>query len=153
MTSNLKLFFVVSGFICLISGILDIGLEIGILITSYSTYYRGLWAGGYLIGVGITMLIAASKMICFMNKLIRIFIIGLILVLLGLILSIINLADSNRCNSYYWFTCDDQLATNLKIAILIVFIISTIQTIANVIVARTAQRRTILTTVSSAPSY
>jgi hypothetical protein len=151
LTSNLKLFFAISGIFYLIWGILDIGLEVGIIVNSYySAYYRGLWAGGYLIGGGIVMLVASCRVAYILNHLIRTFIVALVLIILGLILSIINLANSNRCDLYYWSSCDTQLAINLKIAILAIFIISTIHTIVNIIVTRNALKRPISTTT---PSY
>ncbi|CAF1110181.1 unnamed protein product [Adineta steineri] len=51
--SNTKVFLIISGIFSLIWGIMAFGLEIGIIVNSYSTYYRGIWAGGFLIGSGI----------------------------------------------------------------------------------------------------
>jgi len=140
LTSNYKTFLAISGIFYLIWAILDIGLEIGILYNSYySTYYRGIWAGGYLIGGGIIMLVASCRVSYVLNHLIRLFIVALVLIIIGLILCIVTVANSVSCDSsYYWINCDTRLAIHLKIAILAVFIISTIHTVVNIIVTRNA---------------
>ncbi|CAF0817308.1 unnamed protein product [Rotaria sordida] len=43
ITSSLRVFFIISGLLYLIWGILAVGLEIGILIYSYWRYYTGFW--------------------------------------------------------------------------------------------------------------
>lgn len=152
LTSNYKTFLVISGIFYLIWAILDIGLEIGIISNSYySTYYRGIWAGGYMIGGGIIMLVASCRASYILNNLIRMFIVALILIIVGLILSIVSLATTHHCYSYYWTYCDTQLAINLKIAILGVFIISTVHTIINIIVTRNALKTSAISTTG--PSY
>ncbi len=153
MTSNLKTFFIISGILYLIWGILSIGLEVGIIIHSYTTYYRGLWTGVFLIGGGISMLIASCRTSYIMSYLLLRFGVVLFFVILGLILSITNLAISIRCGSSYWFFCDDQVATNLKIGILVLFIVCTIHNIINMTVASNAQKRAILASASNAPRY
>jgi len=153
ITSNLKAFLIISGLLSLLLGILDMSVEIGILLNSYTTYYRGLWAGGFLIGGGICMLVASCRVAYVMAYLIRLFTVTLIFVILGLVLSIINLATSIQCDSYSWYLCDNRLAINLKIVILILFIISTIQTIVNIIVASNAQKRTTPTPTPNVPVY
>jgi len=129
------------------------GIETGILLNSYTTYYRGLWVGGILVGGGISMLVAACRTCYVMAYMIRMFVVTLIFIILGLILSIVNLTSSIRCDSYYRYYCDDQLAINLKIVILVLFIISTIQTIVNISVVSSAQKRAMVTPASNIPCY
>ena len=153
MTPNLKAFFVMSGILCLICGIADIGLEIGILTNSYGTYYRGLWAGSYLIGAGILMLIAACRPAFFMSAVIRTMAIALVLTIIGLILCIVSLVLADPCPSYYSIDCDTSLVNNLTIGILAVFCLSIVHVIATIIVVSTAQRSAMVTRNPNAAGF
>lgn len=154
ITPYLRTFLIVSGILSLIWGIVAISLEVGIIFNSETTYYRGLWAGGFLIGGGLSMLVASCREAYRIYYLKRLFTITLLFVVLGLILSIINLASSVRCSPFYRSDhCDESLATNLKISILALFIISTIHTITNIVVANNAQKITIPTSSLDVPRY
>lgn len=142
MTSNLKLFFVISGIICLACGMTNIGLEIGILVNSITTYYGGIWGGSYLIGTGILMLIASCRPVFSMSAVIRTSAIALVLVTIGLILSIVSMTLINdSCSLYYTvIDCDQSLVDKLQIARLAVFCLAIIQVIANLVIAGSAQK-------------
>ncbi|UJR10508.1 hypothetical protein I4U23_014711 [Adineta vaga] len=142
MTSGLKAYFMISGIFYLIWAALALGLEVGIIINSRWTYYRGIWTAVFLIAGGISMLAASCRESYVMFHLVRWFCCNLSLGVLALILSIVNLSTSYRCtSSFYWRYCDHALATNLKITILVLFIVVIAHTIANLIVASNAQKR------------
>lgn len=143
LTANLKMFFVFSGLLCLLCGIADFGLEIGIIINSYSSYYRGLWGGGYLIGTGIVMLVVSCRSVVNMNALIRTFAIALVFVVIGLILSIVSYVLVDPCDTYTYY-CDSPLSIQLKATMLGVFALSLIHMIANIIIVSKAQTAAIV---------
>jgi hypothetical protein len=157
ITPNLRTFFIISGILCLIWGILAISLEVAIIVNktnSYGIYYRGLWGGGCLLGSGISLLIASCKVSYAMVHLIRLFAIGLFLCILALILSIVSLTTAFRCDYVYdWCTPGVTLGKNLTTAMLILFIVGIVHTIINIIVARNAQKRTATTTAASVATY
>jgi uncharacterized membrane protein len=155
ITPNLKAFFIISGILSLILGILDIALEIEILLNAQirTIYYHGFWTGGFLIGAGICMLIAACRTAYIMAYMIRMFSVILVFVIVGLIFCIVDLVRSVQCDSYYWFDCDSQLAVNLKITILAVFIFSTVHTIVNIVVAGNAQKKVNSVPNPNVPGY
>ncbi|CAF1485284.1 unnamed protein product [Rotaria magnacalcarata] len=143
ITPGIKAFLVISGILYLIWGILAIGFEIGIIRYSYWRYYTGLWAGAFLVGGGISMLIAACKPSFVMANLIRMFITCLMFCILGLILSIVYVSRSTRCDSiYFWYYCDYSITAHLKVAMLALFITATIHTIVNIIVINNARKAT-----------
>ena len=153
LTPNLKIFLVLSGLFCILSGIADAALEVAIIINSYSSYYRGLWGGGYLIGTGIVMLVASCRPAFNMNALIRTFAIALVFVVIGLILSIVSYALTVACDSYTYYYCDDTLSMQLKAAILGVFAISLVHIIANIIVVIKAQSQAVVATRQPATGF
>lgn len=141
ITSSLRTFLIISGIIYLLSGILAFGLEVGIISSSYWRYYTGFWTGGYLLGGGISLLIAASRPSYVMSYLIRMSTVALILSILAVILSIVNVTTASRCDSgYYFLWCDTKLALDLKITVLTLYIITTIHTIVNMIMISNAQK-------------
>ena len=146
ITGNLKVFFISSGILYLILGILSIGLEVGIVVNSYNTYYRGFWVGGYLVGSGISLLVAGGRGSFVLTRLTTLFMVALILSILGMITSIINYAVSPRCSSTYswYYSCDSERATQLKIVILAVMVLAIIHTIVNMVVASKAHKRAVL---------
>ncbi|CAF0867534.1 unnamed protein product [Adineta ricciae] len=142
ITSGLKTFLVISGIFYLIWSVLGIGLEIGIIVNSYSTYYRGIWTGVFFFITGILMLVASCQTSYVLENISRFLVIDLSLGILALILSIVNLSISTRCSVYvYWYSCDYSLATNLKITILVLFIVAIAHTIAGLVVISNAQKR------------
>jgi len=141
LTSSLKLYLTISGVLYILLGVLAIGLEIGLIANSSVTYYRGFWAGGFVLGSGISMLIASCQTYYAMARLVVTFVIALILVFIGFILSIINVALYNACG--YFSFCNYGRAQGLKIGILVIFSVLLIQTIVNIIVASSAKRQAI----------
>jgi hypothetical protein len=149
ITANLRNFLIISGLCSLLSGISAVGLEIGIIINSYSTYYRGFWMGGCIIGCSISMLFAASQASYNLLRLTQSFTVVLIFCVLGSILSVLNLSQSTQCQSiYYIYSCDREIATNLKIAILAISLLATVHTIVNMIIISNLHKRTVLSSVS-----
>jgi multisubunit Na+/H+ antiporter MnhE subunit len=149
VTPSLRNFLLISGLLCLIWGISAIGLEIAILIYSYSTYYRGLWMGGYLIGCGISMLFAACQSSYKFFTLTGMLVVALIFCILGAALSALNYSSSMRCSdSYYIFMCDSVLATDLKLAILALSIVATVHTIINMVIIQSTHNKAVLAATS-----
>ncbi|CAF4250039.1 unnamed protein product, partial [Adineta steineri] len=131
--SNIKAFLIISGIFYMIWGIIAFGLEIGIITSAYLTYYRGIWAGVFLIGGGISMMI-----IC----------------IFALLSSILNIYGLSRCNpDPHWYNyCDRLLATNLKIVILVLFVIANIHSIINMFVTGKVQKRAATTSPTNIPN-
>ncbi|CAF2814732.1 unnamed protein product [Rotaria sp. Silwood2] len=153
ITSSLRVFFVISGILYLIWGVLVVGFEIGIIYYSYWRYYTGFWTGCFFISGGISMLVVACKTSYVMAHLIRLFAICLFLGILGLILSIVNVARYKSCDSvYYWQYCNNSTGHHLKIAILVFIIIALIHTIINIVVTSNARKSTTSACTSSIPT-
>jgi hypothetical protein len=137
ITPGLRTFLIISGILFLVWGILGVGF-IG---------------GGYLVGAGISMLVAACRPSYIMVHLIRMLSVALALCILGLILSIVNYTTSYRCGTYIYYSCDGEIAMQIKAVLIVLFIISTIHTIVSLVVTSNAHKRTLATPASSAPSY
>jgi hypothetical protein len=153
ITPSLRTFLIISGILFLVWGILGVGLEIGIIANSYRRFYLGFIGGGYLVGAGISMLVAACRPSYIMVHLIRMLSVALALCILGLILSIVNYTTSYRCGTYIYYSCDGEIAMQIKAVLIVLFIISTIHTIISIVVTSNAHKRTLATPASSAPSY
>jgi hypothetical protein len=152
-TYNFKMFLTISGFIYLILGILAFGLEIGIIVNSYWTFYHGLWAGTFLIGIGIAMLVIACRTSYPLLHLTRILGVILGISALGLIFSIMNYSTSIRCfSSLSLCYCDGKLASDLKATILVLFILAVIHTAINFTVIVKTHRRTLLASNPKVPT-
>ena len=153
LTYNIKTFLVISGIIYFLLGILAYGLEIGIIVNSFWTFYRGFWAGTFLIGTGIVMLIIACRASYPLIYLTRILGVILGISALGLIFSIINYSASTQCFSSSLWNCDGKLASDLKVAILVIFILAVIHTAINLAVIIKTHRRTLLASNPKIPTY
>jgi hypothetical protein len=151
ITPGLRAFLIISGILYLIWGILAIGLEIGLIINLSSTYYRGFWGGGVLIGGGISMLVAACRSSYIMMHLVRLFIVSLVFCILGFILSVVNYTSSSYC-SFSWLYCDSRTELNIKGVLLGLFLIATIHTIVNLVIASNTHKRTMSTPASNVPN-
>jgi hypothetical protein len=146
ITPNLRIFFIISGIFYLIWSISAIVLEIFLIIESYSTFYRGIWAGGFLLGGGICMLTIACQISYPMINVIRLFSLVLFFCVLGLILSAVNYGTSIKCSSgvRFKYSCDRELVSILKIIILVVFIVATSHTMISIIVLSNVHKKTML---------
>lgn len=134
VTSPLKIFFIISGCLYLVWGILCIGLDVGIVNNSRMfMYFCGFWGSGFFVSAGVSMLASSSKTHYASFYLLQMLIVTLIFSILGLILSIVVLIKSFQCDSTY-FICDNSYAKNLKVVLLLAFIIPTVHTIANIVV-------------------
>jgi hypothetical protein len=149
ITPSLRTLFIVSGILYLIWGVLGIGLEIGVIVYSYHRYYLGFIGGGFLIGAGISMLIAGCRTTYVMVYLVRMLTIVLIFCILGFILSIVNYTSSTRC-TFIFDTCDLVAASQIKAVLVALFVLATIQTIINLVVTSNAHRTTLATPASNA---
>ena len=147
ITPDVRKFLVFSGILYLIWGILAVGLEIGIIVNSYVPYYRGFWMGFFVIISGIMMLVAACQANYALQSLVRLFTAALIFCILGVVVSSVNYASSTRCNNRPWthdYSCDTKIASDLKIVILIVSTIATVDTIINIVFIRKTHTRSLL---------
>lgn len=141
ITPSFRTFLVISGIFYILWAVVVVGLEIGIILNSSWRYYTGFWSGGFLLGGGISMLIASCRPSYVIARLIQMYSICLFLCILGSILSVINLTRSTLCDPpFYWYYCDDELAHHLKIAIIVACVIATIHTIVNIVVSTNARR-------------
>ena len=135
LTGNQKMFFIASGILYIIWGVLSIGLEIAILSYSYFSYYRGFWAGGFLVGSGISLLVVGGRGTFVLTRLTTLFAIALVFTILGMITSIINYTTSP-----YWDTVE---SSQLKIVILAVMIVAIIHTVVNMVVANKVHQKAV----------
>jgi succinate dehydrogenase hydrophobic anchor subunit len=131
----------ISGFIYALWGISAVSVQIGILVNSFSTYYHGFWLSIFSIIGGILMMIVAFRSSYPLFQLTRIYAINLVFCGVGLIFSVINYTTSPRCMSTPFWYCDDSLSNNLKLMLLIIFILGLIHTIINMIVVSKEHKR------------
>ncbi|CAF3616819.1 unnamed protein product [Rotaria sordida] len=116
ITLKLQVFFILSGITYLLWSALAIGLEISILLYSYSIYYRGIFSGFIMLGTSI----------------------------IGVILSIVDVTVSQKCaNRMSSNLCDTQIGHRLKVIILIELCIATIHTGINLAIVRHIQKKSI----------
>lgn len=151
ISSNLRRFFICSGLLYFLIAIICIGLDICITITSYSQWYLGFSTSGFLISAGISTLIIACQPTYSFIYFLWTHISGIALFSLTLSAAIVNLALSRRCYKTVFHTeCDTELAFALKTILVIIFIISLLHNIMNLIIVRkaTALRAKILSTQS-----
>jgi hypothetical protein len=139
------MFLLFSGFLYSLWGILAYSFQIAIIVNSYSTYYHGFWTGAFLIFGGIIIMVIGFRSAYPLAQLMRIYMVDLIFCALGLVFSITNYTTSNRCDSISTWYCDDSLANNLKIGLMIIFSLSTIHTICNMFYISKEQKRVIAT--------
>lgn len=97
-------------------------------------YFCGFWVSGFYVGGGIFMLVAASKMSYVKLYLVQMFIVTLVFTLLGFMLSIVTIL---------------ALETNLDIGRAVVFVLSSVHTIANIVVISISGNKTILQSTSN----
>jgi hypothetical protein len=143
ITTSLKVFLLLSGFIYSLWGIVSFSFQIAIVVNSYSTYYHGFWTGAFLIVSGILMMVIGTRSSYPLAKLMQMYAVDLVLCIIGLIFAIVNYTLSNRCHSMRTWYCDDNLASNLKIGLLIIFIFAIIHTIFNILYISKEQKKAI----------
>lgn len=149
ITPNIKVFLIISSIIYTIWCLAIIGLEIVITIESYWTFYRSVWTGGFILGGSIYMLIITCQTSYSMITLIRVFISILLVCLVSVVLSAINYVNSEKCSSRYSnnYLCDKKLVNILKMTNMIVFIVTIIHTLINIIVFSRIHKKTLKLTV------
>jgi hypothetical protein len=110
--------------------------------------------GLFIIISGIMVLVAACQANYALQGLVRSFTIALIFCILGFVVSIVNYAASNRCDNgswIYYYSCDTQLASDLKIVILVESALATVHTIVNMVVLSNMHKRSMLQAASGQP--
>ena len=118
LTTKLRLLFLFSGTMYLMWGGLAIGLETVLIMHSYSTFYRGIWAGSVLVGGGINMLIIACREYHSMAHALRLFVLVLIFCAGGAGAGIIDVVTTAPCTrSTIDDMCDKNISYTLKITI------------------------------------
>ncbi len=137
------MFLLLSGFIYSLWGILSISFQIAIVVNSYSTYYHGFWTGGFLIVGGILMMVIGFRSSYPLARLMRMYVVDLIFCAIGLAFSITNYAISDHCFSTSTWYCDDSLASNLKIGLVIIFSLAIIHTAFNIFYISKEQKKAI----------
>jgi hypothetical protein len=144
VTPNLRAFFIISGIIYCLWGILSFSIQLGIAVNSYSTYYQGFWTGIFILVGGIHTLIVACRPSYPLNHLTRIYVIGLILSLIGFLFSVFNYSFSTQCTStFIWYMCDYELTSNLKIVLLVIFLLASIHSVINIVFVSKIQKKSL----------
>ncbi|CAF0810718.1 unnamed protein product [Rotaria sordida] len=144
ITLKLQVFFILSGITYLLWSALAIGLEISILLYSYSIYYRGIFSGFIMLGTSISMLIIACRVSYSMAYVVRLLFFVVIFCIVGVILSIVDVTVSQKCaNRMSSNLCDTQIGHRLKVIILIELCIATIHTGINLAIVRHIQKKSI----------
>ncbi|CAF2392793.1 unnamed protein product [Rotaria sp. Silwood2] len=139
--SNLGIFLCISGLIYALWGIVAFSLQLAIVVNLYSSYYNGFWAGIFLIFGGSIMIIIGFRPSFPLFRLVQMYMFTLAFSTFGLAFSIVDYSLSTRCTSISSLYCDDSLAINLKVILLITFSISLIHNSINMIVIAQEQKR------------
>ncbi|CAF3969873.1 unnamed protein product [Rotaria sp. Silwood2] len=116
-------------------------LQLAIVVNLYSSYYNGFWAGIFLIFGGSIMIIIGFRPSFPLFRLVQMYMFTLAFSTFGLAFSIVDYSLSTRCTSISSLYCDDSLAINLKVILLITFSISLIHNSINMIVIAQEQKR------------
>ncbi|CAF0759630.1 unnamed protein product [Adineta steineri] len=153
ITTNLRMFLIISGFIYSFWGILMASLEIAIVVNTYSTYYHGAWIGPFLIFGGIFMMVVAFRSYYLLIHLNRIYNANLNFCLLGFILTIINSRTTPRCSPDSSLYCDSTLTNCLKITLAITFILGFLHSIINKIFIYKEHQQTVSKANSNVANY
>ncbi len=143
MTTDLKTFLIISGFIYSTLGMFAFCLQLAIVVNSFSKYYHGFWIDVFLIVGGSVMMIAAISIILSIDSSDTNICVNIGFCTAGLVFSIINYVITTRCVSLSSLDCDENLASNLKVILLVVFILALIHTIMNMIYISKEHHRTL----------
>lgn len=76
---------------------LTIGLEISLMMHSYSTFYQGIWVSGILIGVGTFTFVIACQVSHYVMNVIYLFSFVFVSTLIGTSLSFLDTYATNPC--------------------------------------------------------
>ncbi|CAF0761890.1 unnamed protein product [Rotaria sp. Silwood1] len=124
----------------LLTPITTFSLQLAIVVNFYSTYYNGFWAGIFLVFGGSIMVIIGFRPSFPLLGLMRLYIFTLVFSTMGLTFSIVDYSLSARCTSISSLYCDDSLASNLKVILLVTFTVALIHTGINMIVISKEQK-------------
>ena len=142
MTPRVKVFLIISGLLYAFFSLSIIGLEIATIIDSSWTFYRGLWSGGFLLAAGTGLLVIACHRSYLVWQLTQFFVFGLLICIIGLILSAVNFCKSLRCEvSFSRYQCDNGTILILKMAVLILLGLATIQTALSLVITTRLQKK------------
>lgn len=150
--SNPRNFFLISSIIYFIWGVIAFALTIALTIISYTIPYFTLWSVFLILNGAIDIYLIQLWSSNDINHLKRMFSFTLFLNTMGFILSvvIINSTTSIVCLNTFNFLCDNNLATYLQLVFVLVFIVSTIHNIFNVVIVYNIDNGKMLKTLPSA---
>ncbi|CAF3531376.1 unnamed protein product [Rotaria socialis] len=152
ITSGFKVFLICSGLLYFLFVIVIIGLDIGLIFSSYRTWYLGFYLSGLLISAGISTLVISCQPAYALFYFLLTYIFALIGSFLISIASIVNLALSKKCSTIQSDNkCDDVLAFSIKVALVVLFILSFIHSTIHLMVA--AKRSTTRVEVLQATTH
>lgn len=107
--------YIISGISNLIWGSAAIGIEIAIMMYSYSTLYQGLWLGGLFIGLGIILLNSACRSYHYMTFIYYLFGYLFGAITIGLILFVPDINATGTCmNEHHPSSCDTTLGKTFR---------------------------------------
>ena len=142
ITSQIRAFLIVSGLIYLFLSSTAIALEIATVVNSYWTHYCGIWAGAFLLLTAVILLIVACRVMQNMIYLVWLFFIALLICIIAIILSAVNISQSQRCvYGVSQKACDTRASDILKILVLIMLIIAALHSAVNLAMVTYLQRR------------
>jgi hypothetical protein len=144
MTSKLQAFFMISGIFYFLLGGAAIGLEIAIIMYSHSVYYRGIWIGAAMLGLGINTFIVACRVSYSMSHMLPCLASAFIVTICGIGFTGLDLGFTKLCSDRSSESlCERQIAVKLKIALLIELSICTIHIGINLVIANRMQKRSV----------
>ncbi len=119
VTIRVRVFFIICGIIFLILGSAVLGIEISIMMYSFSTYYRGIWSGNMMLTIAISMLVVAgqtSHSIRFTKNLLTF---NLVTAILGVLFSVVELTAVQPCaDGNPYSTCESTVGKVLKLVMI-----------------------------------
>ena len=151
ITTKLRAFLIISGLISLIWSLVVLSLEIVIIIETYWTLYRTIWAGSFLLSGSVCMLIAACHRSYPLGSLTKIFAFVLFFCIFGLVSSAVSYKTSVKCSSLFSnkYSCDNEIVSASKITILSVFAVANVHTLINILVLNNEYKKTLVTSAAS----
>ncbi|CAF1113773.1 unnamed protein product [Rotaria magnacalcarata] len=136
ITPRFKVFLICSGLLYFLFVIVIIGLDIGLIFSSYWTWYLGFSLSGLLISAGISTLVISCQSTYALLYFLYNYIFALVGSSLISIASIVNLALSKKCSTIQPDSkCDGTLAFSIKVTLAVLFILSFIHSTVNLVVA------------------
>ena len=154
LSKKMRIYLTINGIITILSGIIIVGLQIGLLAShSLVYYYYGFWAGAIIISIGISTIIFKNRYRTYdYEKYFRSFILQAIFIAVVFGFGIIIISTD---------TCDDQTSENdgnddtcrnsykiLNGFLLTIIALTFVQSIVNTIVIGVLKRRSLMNTLN-----